>query len=452
MVLSKQGVTVTIHRHNVGASSVRELLESNLRIPPYQRPYVWTPATARRLLDDILDAFQTSELSEKDDWPPYVLGAVILHKDRAHLNIVDGQQRLMTLRMLLRILEGDPFTPGVPQNTSPPAIHVWFHLRKLLETRDAKNAAALAEFIRNKCQVVRIVTDDIDEAFRVFDSQNYRGKPLMPHDLLKAHHLREMHGELDSLKAAVVHSWESRSSKILDELFSIYLFRISQWSRGKSAPEFSSQHIDTFKGFPVSHGMTPALRYHLAAQASIPLMSMLRPSTNEPDALNIQRSRFQLDAPQLSGRNFFEMVSFMTDEVERLKENFSPVNPYSNSAGRPIRYRELLESARYRKVTELHLAAMLYYVNKYSDADLPAATDHLFKWSFDLRVRHLRVMQASINNAGYGKDGTPSPFTTFRNSNNARVVQRFSSSGERYPTTKNSHETALYSFLNGTHS
>lgn len=443
---------MTIHRHNVGASSIGELLGSNLRIPPYQRPYVWSPATAHRLLDDILDAFQTSEMSEKDDCPPYVLGAVILHKDREYLNIVDGQQRLMTLRMLLRILEGDQPPSNAPQNTSPPAVHVWFHLHKLLETRDAKNASGLAQFIRKKCQVVRIVTDDIDEAFRVFDSQNYRGKPLMPHDLLKAHHLREMHGELDSLKAAVVDSWESSPPRILDELFSIYLFRISQWSRGESAPEFTSQHIGTFKGFSVSQSMTPAIRYHLAAQVSIPLMSMWQPSPKEPDALNIQRSRFQLDAPQLSGRNFFEMVSFMTDEVERLKEHLSPVNPYSKSSERPITYRELLKAARYRKVTELHLAAMLYYVNRYSDADLAAATDHLFKWSFDLRVRHLRVMHASINNAGYGKDGASSPFATFRNSNNARVVQRFSSSGERYPTTKNSHETALHSFLNGTHS
>ena len=39
------------------------------------------------------------------------------------------------------------------------------------------------------------MTDDVDEAFRVFDSQNYRGKALAPHDLLKAHHLREMREE-----------------------------------------------------------------------------------------------------------------------------------------------------------------------------------------------------------------------------------------------------------------
>ncbi|VTM47205.1 Uncharacterised protein [Klebsiella pneumoniae] len=46
--------------------------------------------------------------------------------------------------------------------------------------------------------------------FRVFDSQNYRGKPLAPHDLLKAHHLREMHDESAAMKVAVVEALGSR--------------------------------------------------------------------------------------------------------------------------------------------------------------------------------------------------------------------------------------------------
>jgi hypothetical protein len=41
----------------------------------------------------------------------------------------------------------------------------------------------LAAFIEQRCTLVQVVTDDEDEAFRFFDSQNYRGKPLKPHDL-----------------------------------------------------------------------------------------------------------------------------------------------------------------------------------------------------------------------------------------------------------------------------
>lgn len=69
---------------------------------------------------------------------------------------------------------------------------------------------------------MRIVTDDIDEAFRVFDSQNYRGKPLAPHDLLKAHHLREMHDESAAMKVAVVEAWEAVNDEDLDRLFSTF--------------------------------------------------------------------------------------------------------------------------------------------------------------------------------------------------------------------------------------
>ena len=38
-------------------------------------------------------------------------------------------------------------------------------------------AKAFADFIRNNCEIIRVETDDADEAFRVFDSQNYRGSP-----------------------------------------------------------------------------------------------------------------------------------------------------------------------------------------------------------------------------------------------------------------------------------
>ena len=78
---------MTIQATGVSAISIGDLLEQNLRIPQYQRPYSWQPATALQLLDDLRDA-QASKAQI-----PYVLGAVILHARAGWLDVLDGQQR-----------------------------------------------------------------------------------------------------------------------------------------------------------------------------------------------------------------------------------------------------------------------------------------------------------------------------------------------------------------------
>ena len=165
----------------VSAVTVDELLKQGLRIPNYQRPYSWEVSTALQLVDDLSEALRDTE--RKDI--PYVLGAIILHDDGEYLNVVDGQQRLLTLRMILAALDPINHQISVSGNSKTPVSLVWIELQRRLSQLEDKKV--FLDFICHKCQLVRIVTDDIDEAFRVFDSQNYRGKPLAPHDLLKAH-------------------------------------------------------------------------------------------------------------------------------------------------------------------------------------------------------------------------------------------------------------------------
>ena len=62
--------------------TIGELLDEDLSIPPYQRPYSWEPTTALQLLDDIREAwgFHTSAADAGEvRGPSHVLGAVILH-------------------------------------------------------------------------------------------------------------------------------------------------------------------------------------------------------------------------------------------------------------------------------------------------------------------------------------------------------------------------------------
>ena len=77
---------------------IKELLSiQNLCIPEYQRPYKWTIKNVNQLIDDIL-LFQ--------DKNSYRFGTIVLHKDKdenkkERLNIVDGQQRTITLFLII---------------------------------------------------------------------------------------------------------------------------------------------------------------------------------------------------------------------------------------------------------------------------------------------------------------------------------------------------------------
>lgn len=410
----------------VGAVCVGDLLSRPMSIPVYQRPYSWSPAIALQLVDDLREA------QARNPDASYVLGTVILHEHEGKLDVVDGQQRLLTLRMILMLLTSDDSLSLDAKNETLVA-KVWLELASALKSLDSSKRDSLLKFINSRCQLVRIVTDDLDEAFRVFDSQNYRGKSLAPHDLLKAHHLREMQGESAAIKVAVVEAWESVKDDQLARLFSTFLYRIARWAQGKSAPGFSVYDIGMFKGISrqARGGLSPSARYHVAAQAAVPFLSTW--GTNAGlESRDASRSRFQLDAPLTAGRHFFEMVAFLLKELGDLEAqaqgmagNFGP------------------SQSRYRYVHDLFIAALLYYTNKFGDEDLKEASDRLFIWAYALRVELLRVQFASVDKLARGENGL-APFTLLRNAMNGRVVRQLSAPHQPYG---GEHEKELMAFI-----
>lgn len=433
------------------ATTVRALLKENLRIPHYQRPYRWEPATALQLLDDI----QESCDHHSSSYVPYVLGAVILHAHDDVFDVVDGQQRLLTLRMLIALLDrqsGDSLPQLFLSNGDNPISQVWRTLEHRIRPWKDEYLGKLLNHLYDQCKLVRIETDDIDEAFRVFDSQNYRGKPLAPHDLLKAYHLREMRDDTDAMRIAIVETWESVADEDLDRLFSIYLYRIARWSRGESAPGFSDQDVGMFKGLSPKRALPPSARYHLAAQSALPLLSAWCKTSSHRDR-NAGRSRFQLDAPLVAGRPFFEMVSFMLKELCWLakkafnegKEVFALYDleaPF-NSGDILERLVERPSRSRYRYVSELYLAALLYYTNRFGDDDLDTARERLFAWAYSLRVKHLRVQFRSVDTYACGNR---SAFALLRDAATGNVVDELSPPISPY---NKDHEVDLVNLLGG---
>ena len=73
-----------------------DLLAMPLRIPEYQRIYCWEEKNVYRLLEDVFD------LSNKSK---YYLGNIILQEvENNFYDIIDGQQRLVTLSLILNEL------------------------------------------------------------------------------------------------------------------------------------------------------------------------------------------------------------------------------------------------------------------------------------------------------------------------------------------------------------
>lgn len=67
----------------------------------------------------------------------------------------------------------------------------------------------LEQYLLERCTIVQIVTDNVQEAFQFFDSQNSRGKALAPHDLLKSYHLREMKHNDEQATIDLIQQWEN---------------------------------------------------------------------------------------------------------------------------------------------------------------------------------------------------------------------------------------------------
>lgn len=436
---------VTIREGGVSAITVGKLLGQDLRIPHYQRPYSWEPATALQLLDDIQEAMKDRERRDV----PYVMGAVILHNTCRSLDVVDGQQRLLTLHMILLLLATADDSKHRDHAINPIS-RVRTALRRHIDALQIRYRQELALFIRDRCELVRVETDDVDEAFRVFDSQNYRGKPLAPHDLLKAYHLREMRDETAAMKAAVVEIWESVKDEELDRLFSTYLYRIARWSRGEGAPKFTIRDISMFKGISPKSSRSPSARYHIAAQVAIPMLNAWGASTSELEDRDVGRSRFQLDAPLLVGRPFFEMVAFMLSELRRLAREgfpggtkFALYNVDAQDSSDVLNERPF--RSRYRFVSELYLAALLYYTNKFGEEDLTTARNRLFAWAYSPRVELLRVQFRSIDNRARGDQSNASAFVLMRQAESGHFVRQLSAPRRPY---NDSHEKELVALLN----
>jgi hypothetical protein len=296
---------------------LNELSKEKLIIPVYQRPYKWTEKNVIQLLEDI---FEYVILKNKD----YRIGNIILHKEDEKNNIVDGQQRLTTISLLLKILDNsfgglllsEKYKHNISKNN---VVYNYCIIDKWINTK-VKNKEGKADFkskILNKCEFVLFTVFKQDEAFQLFDSQNARGKALEPYDLLKAFHLREMDFDSEEDRTKCVDCWEtSVDNGTLKPILSNHLFKIRKWSKNEWKYDFTKDEIEEFKG--ISLHKKQQYPYESAMRM---LDGFVGNAQNDKFLRNLQIAQifpFQITTPIINGKRFFEYVDFYITQREKL--------------------------------------------------------------------------------------------------------------------------------------
>ena len=365
--------------------SINKLLKMELDIPDYQRPYKWSVQNIEDLLNDITNAISDSERFRAGF--KYRIGTIIVHKNERDIyDVVDGQQRIISLTLLKQYLEpgfccsilNKDFTNKVTQGN----IHAnYMFIREWFSLKSDETKQAFIKALDEILEVVVIPVEKVSEAFQLFDSQNARGKALDPHDLLKAYHLREMKKYPYEMEHAVT-KWEAKDTTQIRELFDLYLFPIWNWSRGIKSRSFTAKEIDTYKGI----GEASVYTYARRASKAMPY--------------------FQITEPFIAGNDFFEMVDHYMFLLRDVKTEIA-TNPTFESIEAILEEKNNSTGFRYTK--NLFYCALLCYYDKFHNFD-EMSVKKLFTWAFMVRVDMENLGFDSINKYAIG-DSSNSRYT-----------------------------------------
>ena len=390
---------VQTSNENLRIVTVHELLNENLKIPEYQRPYRWSTESAVTLVTDSYSAF-VDKVSE------YRIGSVVLHREvdannLNKLNIVDGQQRLTTISIMFFVFDELIKDGGYADKSKlldeeynelscKAIVNNLDIIRRKINEIDKNQLKGYVDFLLNKCTLVKIVTESEQEAFQFFDSQNSRGKELAPHDLLKSYHLREMTDEPEGTKVEIINAWENTEQEKLKNLFSDNLYPLVRWYKQKDGLNYSTKDIKTFKGIKKNNNYNFSI-YNRAANLYIE-----RFNAEGMYELTSGKSinKFQLTQPIIAGKRFFEYSLHYVElykQIDKLVSfKFNEDKIVKSGSGDSYVY-------------NLFINALMFYVDRFNEEALnDTRLNFMYKWAFSLRVCMKAVYRESVNRYAQG--------------------------------------------------
>ena len=170
-------------------------------IPDYQRPYSWEREQCETLWEDLKNFAVTNNKDFDDDKDEYFLGTIVTFKNDYDQNeVIDGQQRLITLLLLMRAFY-EAFGENQNRTYSRISECIW-HLDKD-DNPDKSKLKITSE----------VATDeDLNELKKIIDS----GVTTVGNKSLYAQNYRYFQKEIDAFKISMPNNFSIFAKRILD--------------------------------------------------------------------------------------------------------------------------------------------------------------------------------------------------------------------------------------------
>lgn len=199
--------------------NVNDIFSENYIIPIYQRKYAWTDKEIEQLLEDIVNISENKK---------YYLGTLIVNENNGKYEVIDGQQRLITLYLLMLCL-GEKYQPqcqlGFEARKNYDKALCMLKQGKLCNIDELDNCCNVIKyFLNRKCEndkkneviikdrlndviIVRVQVPEDTDLNHYFEIMNTRGEQLELHHIAKARFIEKMDNYEDKKIAAAI--WDA---------------------------------------------------------------------------------------------------------------------------------------------------------------------------------------------------------------------------------------------------
>ena len=342
-----------------------DVLRLPLTIPNYQRIYCWEENNVKCLLDDVFEHISA------DGKTSYRLGTIILHSHDGKYDVIDGQQRLVTLALLLSEIGVKTSLLNEKLTSQRSLEYVAYnkhiiheYVQRHLSIRDnVDKLLNLLEF-----SVLVLQNTSIDLAYTFFSNQNSRGVALTDYDLLKAHHLRYIPSTAEQQSRRAAEVW----NKMIDDgrsendrcdtpdyvrVLDTYIYRLRRWMR-------KNECVDSAGNYRIK-------REYEAA----PVVAEIPPFGE----------RFYFNEPIQGGVHFFSYVEQHLDKYRQFSETEEYAVLHNTMQGGSEQwYRDVMESV------------LFCYFLKFGEYFLSDALAVIMRILLQHRYENSRAVKASI--------------------------------------------------------
>ncbi|MEH8026358.1 DUF262 domain-containing HNH endonuclease family protein [Gallibacterium anatis] len=216
-----------MNNNQVKTLTVSELCNGdNYIIPIYQRNYAWGRDEIELLIQDISEALKNEENKENN----YYIGSLVVAKRKDGYEVIDGQQRLTTLKLLLSYLDKNPninlnfeyrdesnqSLNNLGNNKYENSIEIGYKFildifsEKIVEESKENNINEedFSSFLLDKVVILRTEVPEDTDLNHYFEIMNSRGEQLEKHEVLKARLMEKLSDDDKKLFALI---WDACS-------------------------------------------------------------------------------------------------------------------------------------------------------------------------------------------------------------------------------------------------